>query len=58
MNDREIKIEIVTERKSLTVLPGWLRGSMGRIDVDVCATCGAVVFDWLKHDDWHRGEGR
>lgn len=49
-----VKIEVITERKIITVQPGMLITSPGRIEVDVCVKCGAVVFDPVQHDIWHR----
>lgn len=49
-----IKIEMLTERKVIDVVPGFLRGSSDRVEVDVCLKCGAVVFDFVRHDKWHR----
>jgi len=48
-----IKIEMLTERKALPVTPGILRGSSDRVDVDVCLTCGAIIFDLFRHIEWH-----
>lgn len=56
MSDKRIKIEILTDRKIIPVSPPPLRGAPDRIEVDVCRTCGAVVFDFIRHDDWHRKE--
>lgn len=50
----KIKVEMLTEQKIIDVEPGFLVGSPGRVRVDVCLKCGAVIFDPLRHDDWHR----
>jgi hypothetical protein len=47
------KVEIITERRSLPIRPGILRGSSDQIDVDVCTMCGAIVFDGVQHYIWH-----
>lgn len=54
----QIKVEIITERKIIVVQPGMLYASPDRIEVDVCVTCGAVVFDPIQHDTWHRTTDR
>lgn len=46
-------ITMLTERKALAVSPAFLRGSPSTVEVDVCLTCGAVVFDIIRHDLWH-----
>ena len=48
-----MKITMLTERKALAVAPGLLRSSPSTVEVDVCLTCGAVVFDIIRHDRWH-----
>lgn len=40
-----MKITVVTERKIIDVVPGYSRGSADRVEVDVCVSCGSVVFD-------------
>lgn len=50
----KIKVEMLTERKIIVVRPGILFTSPDRIEVDVCLKCGAVVFDPIQHDTWHR----
>ena len=50
----KIKVEILTVHRTIAVRPGMLYGSPGQIDVDVCVKCGAVVFDPIQHDTWHR----
>ncbi len=50
----EPKVEILTERRIIPVQQGWLRGSVDRIEVDVCVKCGSVVLDVVAHDNWHR----
>lgn len=54
----EINVEMLTVRRILNVEPSWLGGSPDRVRVDVCVKCGAVVFDVVGHDLWHRGEQR
>jgi hypothetical protein len=54
----KIDIQIITERKIIYVVPGYTRGSADRVEVDVCKTCGAVVFDPLAHYTWHREQAR
>ncbi|WP_114589402.1 hypothetical protein [Microbacterium arborescens] len=54
----KIDIQIITERKTLYVLPGYTRGSADRVEVDVCKTCAAVVFDPIAHDTWHREQAQ
>ena len=49
-----ITIEMLTERKLIDVVPGTFRHDPPRIFVDVCVKCGAVVFDVVQHDSWHR----
>jgi hypothetical protein len=51
---KKFKVEMITERKIIVVQPGMLFTSPGRIEVDVCLKCGAVVFDPIQHDTWHR----
>lgn len=59
MDSDRIRVEIITERKIIVVRPGMLNGSRDQIEVDVCVKCGAVVFDPVAHDIWHRGfDGR
>lgn len=64
MPKNKIKVEIITERKVLDVVPGYFRGSADRVEVNVCVRCGAIVFDPVRHHEWHRsatrasGEGR
>jgi hypothetical protein len=50
----KVKVTMITERKIIEVQPGWLRDSRARIEVDVCVTCAAIVFDPVTHDIWHR----
>jgi hypothetical protein len=47
-------VEIISERKWLTVQPAFIVDSSDAVPVDVCVKCGSVVFDVLKHDTWHR----
>ena len=54
----KIKVEMITERKIIVVQPGMLFTSPDRIEVDVCLRCGAMVFDPIQHDTWHRGSPR
>lgn len=49
----KIKIKMITERKIITIQPGFLYSSPDRIEVDVCLDCGAVVFDVVRHGTWH-----
>ena len=58
MPKNKIKVEIITVPKILDVVPGYFRGSASRVEVDVCVKCGAIVFDPVVHDTWHRSEGR
>lgn len=58
MSKDKVKIEILAKRKVLNVMPGYLRGSVDRIEVDVCVKCAAIVFDPIAHDKWHRADGR
>jgi hypothetical protein len=48
------KVEIISERKIYDLKPSPLRYHPDRIEVDVCVKCGAVVFDVIQHDMWHR----
>ena len=48
------KIEIISERKSLSVHQPWLRGGGEIVEVDVCTRCSAMVFDPTDHWEWHR----
>ena len=57
MPENKIKIEIITERKILDVVPGYFRGSADQVEVDVCVKCAAIVFDPFAHDVWHRSGG-
>lgn len=52
MSDK-VKVTIITERRSLVVREGMLRGGASYVDVDVCVECGAIVFDPVHHDRWH-----
>lgn len=57
MGKKKIQVKMITVRKSIDVTPGMLYHSPGRVEVDVCVTCGAVVFDVFLHDRWHRETG-
>jgi hypothetical protein len=50
----KVKVTIITERKIIEVQPSWLVAAPDRIEVDVCVTCAAIVFDPVAHDMWHR----
>lgn len=50
-------VEILTNRKLIYVTPAIIAGAADRILVDVCVKCGAVVFDVVRHDIWHRAAG-
>lgn len=52
------KLRIISEAKILHVKPGYLAGSSDRVQIDVCTTCSAVVFDSVAHDRWHRSTER
>jgi hypothetical protein len=52
------KLRIISEPKIIYVQPGYLAGSSDRVQVDVCTTCSAVVFDSVAHDLWHRSAER
>lgn len=54
----KIKVEVITKRQIIVVQPGMLFTSPDRIEVDVCVKCGAVVFDPIQHDTWHRATNR
>lgn len=54
MPKNRIKVEIITQRKILDVVPGYFRGIPDRVEVDVCMKCAAIVFDPITHDAWHR----
>lgn len=54
----KISIEIITEPRIYDVEPGYFAGSPGRIRVDVCKKCAAVVWNPVEHDDWHRQHER
>ena len=54
MQSSKVKVHIITERKALEVTPGYLKGSPSLVLVNVCVTCGAVVFDVIQHDMFHR----
>ncbi|QGJ88947.1 hypothetical protein PBI_TEAMOCIL_96 [Microbacterium phage Teamocil] len=54
MSDQpKIAVTIITQRRSLDVREGYLRGSGSFVDVDVCVACGSIVFDPVVHDQWH-----
>ncbi|WOF23828.1 hypothetical protein N8K70_03870 [Microbacterium betulae] len=52
----KVEIKMLTERKVLPVQSGWLADSADRVEVDVCLECGAVVFDVVRHDEWHEAK--
>lgn len=54
MGGKKIKVEMISQRKIIDVVRGYFRGSPDRIEVDVCVTCGAVVFDPIGHHTWHQ----
>lgn len=48
-----LDLKIISEPKIIYVQPGYAAGSHDRVQVDVCTTCAAVVFDSEAHDLWH-----
>jgi hypothetical protein len=46
-------MEIITERKALDVTPRMV-GLGEEVLVQVCVKCGAVVWDVVVHDNFHR----
>lgn len=51
---QDTEVEMLTVRRIIVVQPGMIFGSLDRIEVDVCVKCGAVVFDPIQHNIWHR----
>lgn len=49
-----MKVEIITERRTLVVREPYMRGGQALVDVDVCTRCAAIVFDAVDHNQWHR----
>jgi len=47
------KVQIISERMVLPVRQSWGRGGPDSVDVNVCPTCSAIIFDPVVHYEWH-----
>lgn len=48
-------IQIISDPQRINVEPYQARGrGIGFVQIQVCTTCSAVVFDPWIHDKWHR----